>query len=134
MKYEMANCNTVISISILLFKFVFQNRYKAFQEFLRHIGLFIVSLREIVVSGEDALQVADALTSSSLRVLQLLSKERLDVSTIAERLKLSQPYISEQVRKLEEAKLVRVSYGRGKRGVRKICELAVTKIVIVIRP
>ena len=93
-----------------------------------------MSLREIVLSGEDALQVADALTSSSLRVLQLLSKERLDVSTIAERLKLSQPYISAQVRKLEEANLVRVSYERGKRGIRKICELAVRKIVIVIRP
>jgi len=93
-----------------------------------------VSLREIVVSGEDALRVADALTSSSLRVLQLLTEERLDVSTIAEKLKLSQPYISEQVRKLEEANLVRVSYGRGKRGVRKICELGVKKIVIVIKP
>ena len=91
-------------------------------------------LREIVVSGEDALQVADALTSTSLRVLQLLSKERLDISTIAERLKLSQPYISEQVRRLEEANLVRVSYERGKRGVRKICELAVKKIVIVVKP
>lgn len=87
-----------------------------------------------MVSGEDALLVADALTSTSLRVLQLLSEERLDVSTIAERLKLSQPYVSELIRRLEETKLVKVNYERGKRGVRKICELAVKKIVIVVKP
>ncbi len=92
-----------------------------------------MSLQEILVSGEDALKVADALNSSSLRVLQLLSEERLDISTIADRLQLSQPYISAQVRKLEEANLVRVTYDRGKRGVRKICELVVNKIVIVIK-
>jgi len=89
---------------------------------------------KIVVSGEDALQVADALNSTSLRVLQLLSKERLDISTIAKRLELSQPYISEQVRKLQETNLIRVSYESGKRGIRKICELAVRKIIIEIHP
>jgi len=89
---------------------------------------------EITVSGEDALQVADALNSASMRVLQLLLKERLDISTIANRLSLSQPYISEQIRKLQETNLIRVSYERGKRGTRKICELAVKKIVIEIRP
>ncbi len=93
-----------------------------------------LALREIVVSGEDALQVADALTSTSLRVLHLLSKERLDVSTIAERLKLSQPYVSELIRRLEETNLVKVNYERGERGVRKICELAVEKVVIVVKP
>lgn len=93
-----------------------------------------LALREIVVSGEDALRVADALTSTSLRVLHLLSKERLDVSTIAERLKLSQPYVSELIRRLEETNLVKVNYERGERGVRKICELAVDKVVIVVKP
>lgn len=87
---------------------------------------------EIVVSGEDALKVADALNSSSLRIMQLLSREHLDVSTIAKRLKLSQPYVSEEVRKLQETNLVRVSYESGKRGIRKICELAVKKIIIKI--
>ena len=87
---------------------------------------------EIVTSGEDALKVADALNSTSLRILQLLSRERLDISTIAERLQLSQPYVSEQVRKLQETSLVRVNYESGKRGIRKICELAVKKIIIEI--
>jgi predicted transcriptional regulator len=89
---------------------------------------------EIIVSGEDALQVADALNSTSMRVLQLLLKEHLDISTIADRLNLSQPYVSEQIRKLQETNLVRVSYESGKRGIRKICELAVRKIIIEIKP
>jgi predicted transcriptional regulator len=95
--------------------------------------LFTLS-EEIVVSGEDASRVADALNSTSLRVLQLLSEERLDISTIAERLKLSQPYVSEQVRKLQKTNLIKVSYESGKRGIRKICELAVKKIIIEIKP
>jgi predicted transcriptional regulator len=95
--------------------------------------LFTLS-EEIVVSGEDALQVADALNSTSLRILQLISKERLDISTIAERLRLSQPYVSEQVRRLQKTNLVKVSYESGKRGTRKICELAVKKIIIEIQP
>ena len=89
---------------------------------------------EITVSGEDALRVADALNSASMRILQLLLGEPLDISTIANRLSLSQPYISEQISKLQETNLIRVSYERGKRGTRKICELAVKKIVIEIQP
>ena len=92
-----------------------------------------MSLGEMIVTGEEAFKVAEALTSTSLRVLQLLSKERLDVSTIAKRLGLSEAYISEQVRVLEELKLIKVSYGRGKRGIRKICRSAVNKITIVIK-
>jgi predicted transcriptional regulator len=69
-----------------------------------------------------------------MRVLQLLLKEHLDISTIADRLNLSQPYVSEQIRKLQETNLVRVSYESGKRGIRKICELAVKRIVIEIQP
>jgi len=87
-----------------------------------------------VVTGEDALKVADALTSTSFKMLQLLSEERLDVSTIAERLGLSEAYMSEQVRLLEELKIIEVNYERGKRGIRKMCKLAVKKITIIIKP
>jgi predicted transcriptional regulator len=93
-----------------------------------------LALREIVVAGTEALEVAEALNSTTLRILQLLSEEHLDVSTIAERLDLSQAYMSEQVRLLEELKLINVRYERGKRGTRKICDLAVKKITIIIKP
>jgi predicted transcriptional regulator len=89
---------------------------------------------KIVVSGEDALEIAEALNSTTLRMLQILSQERLDVSTIATRLELSEAYMSEVVRTLEELKLIRVSYERGKRGIRKVCQSAVKAITIVIKP
>jgi predicted transcriptional regulator len=90
--------------------------------------------QDIVVSGVDALKVADALNSSSLKMLQILSREHLDISMIAKRLKLSQPYVSEEIRKLQETNLVKVNYESGKRGIRKICETAVKKIIIEISP
>ena len=93
-----------------------------------------MALGELVVEGQDALKVADALTSTSFRILQLLTNKRLDVSTIAERLGLSEPYMSDQVRLLEELKIIKVSYEKGKRGIRKLCELAVQKITIIIKP
>lgn len=93
-----------------------------------------LTLGEIVVSGEKALEISEALNSASLRMLRLLLKERLDVSTIAERLGMSEAYISEQIQTLERLGLIRTNYERGKRGVRKVCETAVTKITIIIEP
>jgi predicted transcriptional regulator len=88
---------------------------------------------EIVVSGSRALEIAEALTATTLKILQLLSEERLDVSTIGLRLGLSEAYISEQIRLMEDLKLIKVSYERGKRGIRKVCEAGVKKITIVIK-
>jgi predicted transcriptional regulator len=86
----------------------------------------------MVVRDGEALKVAEALTATTLKILRILSAERLDVSTIATRLGLSEAYISEQVRLLEELKLINVNYERGKRGIRKICETAVGKITLVV--
>ena len=86
------------------------------------------------MTGEEALKVADALTSTSYRILQLLSEEALDVSTIAERLELSEAYMSEQISLLEDLKLIVASYEKGKKGIRKICQAAIGKITIVIKP
>lgn len=91
------------------------------------------SKKERVVSGEEAIRVADALTTTTMKMLQLLWQEPLDVSTIGRRLGLSQAYISEQVRLLEELKLISISYEKGKRGIRKICEAVVEKVTIVIK-
>jgi predicted transcriptional regulator len=88
--------------------------------------------KEIVVSGEEALRVAEALTATTMKMLQLLRQEPLDVSTIGKRLGLSEAYISEQVKLLEELKLLNVTYARGKRGIRKICSPAVDQVTLLI--
>jgi predicted transcriptional regulator len=88
---------------------------------------------EIVVSGEEALKVADALTGTTMRMLKLLWDEPLDVSTIGKKLGLSQAYISEQVKLLEGLKLLTVTYTPGKRGVRKVCSPAVEIVTLLIK-
>lgn len=93
-----------------------------------------MSLKELTVSGSEALQVADALTSTTYKILQLIAKEQLDVSTIAEKLDFSEAYVSEQIRVLEDLKLIQVHYEKGRRGIRKICMLAIDRVTIVIRP
>jgi predicted transcriptional regulator len=93
----------------------------------------LVEHGEMVVSGKDALKIADALNATTLRMLQILWQEPLDVSTIGERLGFSEAYISEQVRLLEDLKLIDVSYARGKRGIRKICKSTVQRVIIVIK-
>ena len=90
---------------------------------------------ELKLADEKARKVAQALSSETcLRILQLLSEEKLDVSTVARRLKLSQSHISGAVSLLEGLKLIKVDFMPGKRGVRKVCEAAVEKILIVIKP
>lgn len=91
-----------------------------------------MSTEELTVSGNKAVEVAEALTATSMRILQLLSKERLDITTIGIRLSLSEAYISEQIKVLEALKIVNVSYERGKRGIRKVCQLAIKRIEIII--
>jgi predicted transcriptional regulator len=69
-----------------------------------------------------------------MKMLQLLWVEPIDVSTIGKKLGLSQAYISEQVKRLEELKLLNVMYVPGKRGVRKVCSPAVERVTLLIKP
>jgi predicted transcriptional regulator len=90
--------------------------------------------KEKTFSGEEAVRVADALTATTMKMLQLLWVEPLDVSSIGKKLGLSQAYISEQVKLLEELGLVNVSYVAGKRGIRKVCSPAVERVTLLIKP
>jgi predicted transcriptional regulator len=80
-------------------------------------GGTLLSPKEVIVSREKALNVAEALNTTTFLMLQILSKERLDITTIAKKIGLSEAYISEQVRTLEELGLINITYERGKRGI-----------------
>jgi predicted transcriptional regulator len=89
--------------------------------------------KDLIVSGEQAVKVADALTATTMKMMQLLSKEPLDVSTIGKKLGLSQAYISEQVKLLDGLGLLDVSYARGKRGIRKICSTSIEQVTLLVK-
>jgi len=88
--------------------------------------------KEIVAVREVVLKLADALTSTNVKILRILRKEQLDISTLADRMDLSQAYISEQLRLLEDLSLVTVTYMRGKRGIRKLCTSSIEKITLIL--
>jgi predicted transcriptional regulator len=91
------------------------------------------SKKEIIVSGEEALEVADALTATTMKMLKLLWEKPLDVTTIGKKLGLSQAYISEQVKILDHLHLINIKYEPGKRGIRKICSPAVERVTLLIK-
>lgn len=91
-------------------------------------------MKELCLGEAEALQIINALSSQTNRkILQLLAQDHLDVSTIAARLNLSQPNVSEAVQQLERLHLVKTSYAVGKRGIRKVCELAIEKLIVTFK-
>jgi len=94
-----------------------------------------LSSEELKTTGKEAVKLIQGLSSiTNFKILQLLSKEDLDVSTIAKKMKLSEAHISGEIRKLTDLHLINVTYKHGKRGIRKVCMLAVKKISITIKP
>ena len=86
--------------------------------------------KEIVVSGEKALKVADALNATTLKILKLIRKEPLSVTAIAKKLGLSEAYLSHEIQNLENLKIISTRYAKGARGVSKISESNLEKITI----
>jgi len=89
--------------------------------------------KEITVYGEKALEVVDVLNSTTLKILKSARKTPINITTLSKDLNLSEPYISEQVRALEDLGLVSITYERGKRGIRKISASALEKITIILK-
>jgi len=89
--------------------------------------------KEITVYGEKALEVVDVLNSTTLKILKSARKTPINITTLSKDLNLSEPYISEQVRALEDLGLVSITYERGKRGISKISASALEKITIILK-
>jgi len=89
--------------------------------------------KEIVLYGEKALKVVDVLNSTTLKILKSARNEPINISKLARDLKLSEAYISEMVRALEDLNLVSITYERGNRGISKISSSALEKITIILK-
>lgn len=90
-------------------------------------------MSELTVKNEEVAKIAKALASQTRwEILRLLREKKMDVSRIAETLKQTEANVSAQVKILEKAGLLKSHYEPGEHGVRKVCEPAVEKILIVI--
>ncbi|MHA1606038.1 MAG: ArsR/SmtB family transcription factor [Candidatus Freyarchaeota archaeon] len=91
------------------------------------------SEEELMVNDKKVTRIAKALSSETRwEILKLLRNKKMDVSRIAETLKQTEANISAQIKILEKAGLIRSHYAPGQHGVKKICEPAVKRIVIVL--
>lgn len=88
---------------------------------------------EMVVSGIRAQKVAEVLNKSNTKILNLVKAEPLSVSVLAKRLGISEAYVSESVKALEDLKIVAIKYERGKRGICKIVSCSIEKITLIIK-
>lgn len=95
-----------------------------------------MDLKNIELDADDTTQiikVAKAVGSlTRFQILQLLSKEELDISNLANKLGQTEANISAQVKALQNAQLVECKYEPGLHGVRKICKTSVKSIHIEI--
>jgi len=88
----------------------------------------------LVVSGDDIPKVASALGSKvRLRILGIISaSDRADMDMLAREVGKSKANISTQVRILERAGLIRVTYAPGRRGVKKYCLSNIREVRLLV--
>ncbi len=90
-----------------------------------------MSTRTVEIQGEDIVRFAGVLSSMTrFRIIKIVSGEKMDISTIAKRLQISEAQVSDEITLLERLGIIKATYERGKRGVRRVCELSIGKIII----
>ncbi len=96
-------------------------------------GIYVKDGVMFVIGTRYVTKVARALASETrARILEVLSEGPADLDTIARAIEQSKANVSSQVRILEEAGLVRPIYMPGSRGIKKVIELQVRRIIMII--
>ncbi|GAB6148005.1 ArsR/SmtB family transcription factor [Stetteria hydrogenophila] len=88
-----------------------------------------------VIGARYIAEVASALANETrVRMLELIASGVRELDEIAERIGQSKANVSSQINRLEGVKLVKSTYTPGRRGVRKIVDLQVNKVVFILAP
>ena len=99
-------------------------------------GIYIVDRTLHVIGPRYIAMVANALANETrVKILQHVAAKPSDLDELSKIVGQSKANISSQIRKLENVNIVRAKYVPGNRGIRKVVELNVDKIVfhIVLR-
>jgi predicted transcriptional regulator len=72
-------------------------------------------------------------TETRVRMIELLSKQSMNISELAEALKLSSAIITKHIQKLEEAGIVGTQSVSGTRGRRKVCHLIHDTLTLTLK-
>ncbi|MEM1605929.1 MAG: helix-turn-helix domain-containing protein [Desulfurococcales archaeon] len=86
------------------------------------------------VCGPDYIyRVADALSNETrIQILRHVYKKEVDVGDISKLIKQSKANASAQIKKLENAGLIKTIYKPGQRGVKKVCTSDIREIRIYL--
>ena len=93
-------------------------------------GIYVVGRTLHVIGPRYVAMVAGALASETrARIIDYLRGGPVDLEEIARAVGQSKANISSQIRKLESVNIVRSKYAPGSRGIKKIVELNVDRVV-----
>ena len=96
--------------------------------YIRDSTLYVVGFRYIA-------KVSKILSSETrTRILDILSDGPKDLDTLAKEVGQSKANISSQIRLLESIGIVKATYVPGNRGIKKILEAKVKRIIMKVRP
>lgn len=97
-------------------------------------GIYVDNRTLHVIGPRYIAMVANALSSETrAKILAYISQRPADLEEIARAVGQSKANISSQIRKLENVSIVRSRYAPGGRGIKKIVELNVDRVVFHLR-
>jgi predicted transcriptional regulator len=97
-------------------------------------GIYVENRTLHVIGPRYITMVANALASETrARIIEFIARKPADLEEIAKAVGQSKANISSQIRKLENVNLVRARYLPGSRGIKKLVELNVDKIIFHLK-
>jgi predicted transcriptional regulator len=96
-------------------------------------GIYVVDRTLHVIGPRYIAMVASALASETrTKLLEYISKKPADLEEIARAIGQSKANVSSQIRKLEAVNIVKARYVPGQRGIKKVVELNVDRVLFHI--
>ncbi|MEB3806755.1 MAG: ArsR family transcriptional regulator [Desulfurococcales archaeon] len=88
-----------------------------------------------VIGPRHIAKVSKILASETrTKILEVLAEGPTDLDSLAKQIGQSKANISSQIRQLESIGIIRASYVPGNRGIKKILELNVDRILMAVKP
>lgn len=98
-------------------------------------GIYARNGTLFVIGPRHMAKVAKVLASETrTKILEVLAEGTTDLDSLAKQIGQSKANISSQIRLLESIGAVKASYVPGNRGIKKVLELNVDKILMKIKP
>ena len=97
-------------------------------------GIYVVDRTLHVIGPRYIALVANALASETrARILEFLANRPADLEEIASAVGHTKANVSSQIRKLENVNIVKAKYLPGSRGIKKVVELNVDRIIFHLK-